>query len=47
MDASVGGKQPTHYKNDSFSNIERPNTWVDILMIIVIFGFYNQFLPLY
>ena len=46
MDVAVGGTQPAQYKNEAFSKLERPNTWGDLHMLIGIFGFYSQFLPL-
>ena len=46
MDEVDGGTQPTKSNNEAFYNIEQPNTWGDLRMLIGIFGFYRQFLPL-
>ena len=42
-----GGTQPAQSKNEAFEKLERPNTLADLCMLIGIFGFYSQFLPLY
>ena len=47
MDVAVGGTQPAHYINEAFAKLERPNTWGYMYMLIRLFGFYRQFLPLY
>ena len=47
MDVAAGGTQPAHSKNEDFSKLERPNTRGYLCMLIGIFGFYSQFLPLY
>ena len=47
MDVAEDGTQPAQSKNEAFAEIERPNTWGDLRMLIVIFGLYSQFLPLY
>ena len=47
MDVASGGTQPAHCKNEVFYNIEKPNKWRDLYMIIGIFELYIQLLPLY
>ena len=47
MYVSEGGTQHAQSKNETFSKLEQPNTWGDLCMLIGIFGFYIQFLPLY
>ena len=47
MDVAAGVKQPAQSKNEAFSNLERPNTWGDLRILIGVFGLYTQFLPLY
>ena len=47
IDVASGGSQPTHYKNDTFDKIDRPNTWYNVHIIIGIFGFYIHYLLLY
>ena len=47
MDVAAGGTQPTQSKNQIFSKLDQPNPWGDLRMLIGIFGFYSQFLPLY
>ena len=47
MDVASGVTQPAQSKNEAFSELEQPNKWQDLRMLIGIFGFYIQFLPLY
>ena len=47
MDVKAGETQPAQSKNEAFAKLERPNTWEDLGILIGIFGFYIQFLPLY
>ena len=47
MNVATGGIQPEHYKTEAFSNLDKPNKWGDLHMIIGIFVFYSQLLPLY
>ena len=47
MDVAEVRRQPAQYKNDYFPKIERPNKWGDLHILIGIFGFYIQSLPLY
>ena len=47
MDVASGGTQPAQSKNEAFTKIDRQNTWGYIRMLIGIFVFYRQFLPLY
>ena len=47
MNLAAGGTQPVQFKNYDFSKLELPNTWGDLRMLIGVFGFYIQFLPLY
>ena len=44
MDEVDGGTQPTKSNNEAFYNIEQPNTWGDLRMLIGLFGFYRQLL---
>ena len=44
---AAGRTQPAHSKNEAIAKIERPNTWGYLRMLIGIFGFYIQFLPIY
>ena len=46
MDVVAGEKKPSESKNDSFSKLEQLNTWGELRMLIGIFLFYIQFLPL-
>ena len=46
MGVAAGGTQPAQSKNEAFTKLERPNTWGDLCMIIELFGFYRNFLPL-
>ena len=41
MDVAVGVTQPVKSKNEAFANLEQPNTWGDLRMIVGVFGFYN------
>ena len=47
MDVAAGATQPAQSKNEAFVDLERPNTWGDLHMLIGVFGFYRQFLTLY
>ena len=47
MNVAAGGTQLAQSKNEAFSNLEQPNIWGELHMIIGLFGFYRQFLPLY
>ena len=47
MDVAAGGTQPAQSKNKAFVKLERQNTWEYLSMLIGLFGFYSQFLPLY
>ena len=47
IDVASGGSQPEHYKNDTLDNIDRPNTWDNVHIIIGLFGFYIHYLLLY
>ena len=47
VDLEEGRTQHTQSKNEAFFKIERLNIWGDLCMLIGIFGFYSQFLPLY
>ena len=47
MDVAAGGTEPTQSKNEAFFKLEQPNTRGDLHMLIGIFRFYSQFLPLY
>ena len=47
MDMAAIGTQTARSKNEAIVNLERPNTWGDLCMIIGVFQFYSQFLPLY
>ena len=47
MDVAAGGTQPQNSKNEAFSKLEQPNTRGYLCMLIGIFDFYIQFLPLY
>ena len=40
MDMTAGVTQPSHPKNEYFAKLERPNTLVDLHMLIGIFGLY-------
>ena len=46
MYVEAGGTKLAQSKNEAFDKLERPNTWGDLRMIIGIFRFYIQFLPL-
>ena len=47
MDVAAGGTQLAQSQNEAFTKLEQPNTWGDLRMLIGIFGFYSQLLPLY
>ena len=47
MDVEAGGTQPAQSKNEDFANIEQPNSWGDLHMLIMLFGLYRKFFPLY
>ena len=47
MYIAAGRTQSAYSKNDAFSKLERPNEWVDICILIDIFLFYRQLLPLH
>ena len=47
MDVLAGGTQPAQSQNETFSGLDRPNTWGDLHMLIGVFGFYSQLLTLY
>ena len=47
MHVAEGETQPTQSINESFAKLEQPNTWVNLRMLIGIFGFYSHFLLLY
>ena len=47
MDFAAGVTQPENSKNEDFYNLEIPNKWKDLHMIIGIFGLYKQLLTLY
>ena len=40
---AVCGTQPAHSKNDVFSEIKIPNTWVHLNIIVELLGLYSQF----
>ena len=44
---AAGGTQPAQSKNEAFDKLERTNTWGDLRIIIGLFVFYSQCLPLY
>ena len=41
MDVAAVVTQPVYSKNDTFTNLEKTNTWGDLHTIIVIFGLYS------
>ena len=47
MDVALYGTQPAQSKNKDFSDLEQPNRWGDLRMIIGVFRFYSQLLSLY
>ena len=47
MDVAAVITQPSYSKNETFANLDLPNTWSGLCTIIGIFVFYSQFLPLY
>ena len=47
INVASGGIQPANYKKEVFTKIEQPNTWGYLFMLIELFRFYSQFLPLY
>ena len=46
MDVAEGGTQPAQSKNKTFYQPEKPNTGVDLRMLIGIFGLYSKFFSL-
>ena len=47
MDVDFSGTQPLQSKNEAFSKLEQSNTWGDLRILIGLFVFYKQLLPLY
>ena len=47
VDVSEFGNSPAHSKDETFSKLDRPRSWTDLRMIIGMFGFYANWLPLY
>ena len=43
----AGEVQSAQYKNDTFTNLDKPNTWVDMRIIIGLFLFDRRYFPLY
>ena len=47
MDVVAVITPPAQSKNEAFDKLEKPITWGEFRMLINLFGFYIQFLPLY
>eukprot|EP00957_Ditylum_brightwellii_P129685 9892764-Ditylum_brightwellii.AAC.1 len=47
IDVCAGGNKPAASKYEAFKQLQRPNRWADLWMLIGVFGFYSRHLPLY
>eukprot|EP00957_Ditylum_brightwellii_P034425 2611508-Ditylum_brightwellii.AAC.1 len=47
MDVCEGGNKPAASNNKAFCQLQRPNRWADLQMIVGVFIFYSRHLPLY
>ena len=47
MEMASGGTQPAQSQNETFTKLERPNTWLGLRMLIGVFGLYIHLLTLY
>jgi len=47
VDITNDGNKPAKSKDDAFRQMERPKSWTDLRMVIGMFGFYGEWIPLY
>lgn len=47
IDITNAGNTPAHSKDDAFRALERPKSWTDLRMLIGMFGFYGEWIPLF
>ena len=47
VDITNEGNKPAKSKEESFANMSRPTNWTDLRTLIGMFGFYQEWIPLY